>query len=43
MWTTVYKLDKQQVLLVSTGNYTQYPVINHNGNKYEKEYTYVYV
>ena len=25
-------------LLYSTGNYIQYPVINHNGKEYEKEY-----
>ena len=30
-----------QVLLYSTGTYTQYPVINHNGKEYEKEYLYV--
>ena len=27
-----------KVLLHSTGNYIQYPVINHNGKEYEKEY-----
>ena len=27
-----------QVLLWSTGNYTQFPVISHNGKEYEKEY-----
>ena len=33
----------------STGNYTQYPVINHNGKEYEKEcvcvciYIYIYI
>ena len=27
-----------KVLLYSTGNYIQYPVINHNGKEYEKEY-----
>ena len=27
-----------KVLLYSTGNYTQYPVINHNGKEYEKGY-----
>ena len=27
------------VLLCSTGNYIQYPVVNHNGKEYEKEYT----
>ena len=26
-----------KVLLYSPGNYTQYPVINHNGKEYEKE------
>ena len=25
------------VLLYSTGNYIQYPIINHNGKEYEKE------
>ena len=30
------------VLLYSTGNYIQYPVINHNGKEYEKEYIYIY-
>ena len=28
-----------KVLLRSTGNYIQYPVINHNRKEYEKEYT----
>ena len=32
-----------KVLLDSTGNYIQYPVINHNGKEYEKEYIYVYI
>ena len=27
-----------KVLLWSTGNYTQFPVISHNGKEYEKEY-----
>ena len=27
-----------KVLLYSTENYIQYPVINHNGKEYEKEY-----
>ena len=27
-----------KVLLYSTGNDIQYPVINHNGKEYEKEY-----
>ena len=30
-----------EVLLYSTGNYIQYPVINHNGKEYEKEYIYI--
>ena len=43
MQTTIYKRDKQQVLLYSTGNYIQYPVINHNEKEYEKEYIYIYI
>ena len=35
--TTIYKINSK-VLLQSTGNYIQYPVINHNGKEYEKEY-----
>ena len=31
-----------KVLLYSTQNYIQYPVINHNGKEYEKEYIYMY-
>ena len=30
-----------KVLLNSTGNYMQYPVINHNGKEYKKVYIYV--
>ena len=30
------------VLLYSTGNYIQYPVINHDGKEYEKECMYMY-
>ena len=29
-----YRMDKYKVLLCSTGNYIQYPVINHNGKEY---------
>ena len=29
-----------KVLLYSTGNYIQYPAINHNGKEYEKECIY---
>ena len=47
MQTIVYRMDKQQVILYNTGNYTQYPVINHNGKEYEKEcvniYIYIYI
>ena len=28
-------------LLYSTGNYIQYPVVNHNGKEYEKKYVYI--
>ena len=31
-----------KVLLYSTGNYIQYPVINHNGKEYEEEHMYMY-
>ena len=31
-----------KVLLYTTGNYIQYPVINHNGKEYKKECTYMY-
>ena len=29
--------------MYSTGNYTEYSVINHNGKEYKKEYIYVYI
>ena len=32
-----------KVLLYSTGNYIQYPVINHNGKEYKKECVYIYI
>ena len=32
-----------KVLLYSTGNYIQYPVINHNGKECEKECVYTYI
>ena len=32
----------KKVLLYSTGNYIQYPGINHSGKEYKKEYIYVY-
>ena len=34
---------KNKVLLYSTGNYIQYPVINHNRKEYEKECVCVYI
>ena len=34
-------MSKQQVLLYSTGNYIEYPVINHSGKEYEKEYMWI--
>ena len=38
-----YRMDKQKGLTVySTGNYIQYPVINHHGQEYEKEYIYMH-
>ena len=30
-----------KVLLYSTENYIQYPVVNHNGKEYEKIFIYV--
>ena len=32
-----------KVLLHSTGDYMQHPVINHNGKEYEKEYIHIHV
>ena len=37
MQTIIRRIDKQQVLLYSTGNCIQYPVINHDGKEHEKE------
>ena len=31
-----------KVLLYSTGNYSQYPLINHNGKEYKKDCIYMY-
>ena len=39
--TTIYKINNK-VLLCSTGNYIQYPVLNHNGKEYEKEYIHTH-
>ena len=39
----IYRMDKQQGPKYSTGNYIQYPLIEHNGNEYEKVYIiYIY-
>ena len=32
-----------KVLLYSTENYVQYPVINHNGKEYFKKNVYIYI
>ena len=37
------ELINNKVLLYSTGNYIQYPVINHNGKEYDRMYMYVYI
>ena len=41
MQTIIYRMDKKQGPTYSTGNYIQYPVINHNGKEYEKEYIHI--
>ena len=41
LFNTGWKNNK--VLLCSTGNYIQYPEINHNGKEYEKKYLSIYV
>ena len=43
MQTGIYRMDKQGPKLYNTGNYIQYPVINHNGKEYEKEYVCIYI
>ena len=35
-------MDEKKALLYSTGNYIQYPVINHNGKEYLKHCLYAY-
>ena len=32
-----------KILLYTTGNYVQYPVTNHHGKEYEKDYIYIYI
>ena len=34
----IFKRINNKVLLYSTENYIQYPIINHNEKEYEKEY-----
>ena len=41
MQTIIYRMHKQQDLTVQ--HCIQYPVINHNGKEYEKEYIYMCV
>jgi len=36
-------IKKNKILLYSTGNYIQHPVMNHNGKEYEKECVYMYI
>ena len=45
MWTIKWTSTdiNNKVLLYSTGNYIQYPVIIHNGKEYEKEGIYICV
>ena len=41
MQTITYRMDKQKDPTVyNTGNYIQYPVINHNGKEYKKVCVY---
>ena len=37
MQAFTYRMDKQQVLLYNTENYTQYPMINYNRKEYFKK------
>ena len=37
MQTIIYNMMNNKVLLYSTGNYIQYPMINHNGKENEKK------
>ena len=43
-WKThMFTGPNNKVLLSSTGNYIQYPVVNHSGKEYEKERIYICV
>jgi len=40
----IYRLwINNKVLLYSTANHIEYPMINHNGKEYEKEFIYIYI
>ena len=41
--TITYRMINNRVLLYSTGNYIQYPGINHNGKEYLKKRMYKHV
>ena len=43
MQTSICRMGNNKVLLYSTGTYTQYPVIKHNGKEYKKVYIYIYI
>ena len=38
-----WEFGVNKILLYSTGKYIQYPVVNHNGKEFLKEYVYVYI
>ena len=38
----LYKEWINKILLYSTGNYIQYPIINQTGKEYDKEWIYIY-
>ena len=40
MLTIMHRINNK-LLFNSTGNYNQYPGINHNGKEYEKVYVYI--
>ena len=44
MQTVIYRIDKQQgpTIQYRELHSIRYPMINHNGEEYEKEYIYMY-
>ena len=38
----LYKEWINKILLYSTGNYIQYPIINQTGKEYDKEWIYIF-